>query len=290
MTGLFSDIAQTLASGKIENPLLETRLMFAHVLEISPSQIYSSISVNDVQKNKLWEITKLRLQHKPLDKILGHKGFYKSDFVVNNDVLSPRFDTEILVENALNHLALFSAPKILDLGTGSGCIIESILLELPEASGTAVDISSSAIKTAKINAERLKVGERVKFIQADWFSQDFIGKIGDTFDMIVSNPPYIPSDEINLLEREVRENDPLIALDGGKDGYDSYARIASLAGDLLKDDGIIILEAGIFQARKIAEIFSEHGFITREIICDLGGIERCVILQKVLQNAKKASI
>ena len=229
-----------------------------------------------------------RLNHKPIDKILGHREFYKYDFAVNEDVLSPRPDTEILVEEALKILQNKPDADILDLGCGSGCIIETLLKELPESKGCAADISAKALAVAKDNAINLKIGLRLQFIQADWFADNFTDFFDRKFDMIVSNPPYIQSDDIKELQPEVKDYDPLSALDGGKSGFDSYERIAQTASRLLRQDGYILLEAGFGQARRIANIYMTHGFKLIKVVNDLAGIARCVILQKSVAESKKS--
>jgi len=288
MESFFIQIVQKLAEAQIENPRLEARLMFAEVLHRSPSEIFQDISLTDEENKKVEAMLEQRLRHKPLDKILGHREFYKYEFKVSEDVLSPRPDTEILVENALEILKSITSAKILDLGCGSGCIIESLLKDLSFASGCAVDISGKALAIAKENADNLAVSERIRFVNAGWFDADFVTKIGDKFDIIVSNPPYIPSDDIKTLDREVKEYDPMLALDGGKSGYESYEQIAKIAPQLLQDGGYVLLEAGIGQAEKIADIFMLKGFKLLKIANDLSGIARCVILQKAVAENKNS--
>ena len=167
------------------------------------------------------------------------------------------------------------------MGTGSGCIIESILAERPQALGVAVDVSEKSLQVAQKNAENLGLSERLQFIQADWFAADFCERIGKKFAMIVSNPPYIPTADIATLEPEVKNYDPLPALDGGTDGFSCYRRIAEIAPKLLRDNGYILLEAGIGQADEIAVIFTRQGLKHIRTVADLGGINRCVVLQKI---------
>ena len=279
MDTFFLQIAQKLSEAKIENPQWETRLIFAEVLQKSPSEIFLTTSPTIAEIKKINHITEQRLRHKPLDKIFGHRGFYKYDFFISEDVLSPRPDTEILVESALEILPIISRPNILDLGCGSGCIIETLLKENPLASGCAVDISAQALSMAKKNAKALAIDKQLKFINADWFAEDFTLQIGKKFDMIVSNPPYIPSAEIETLTTEVKKYDPLEALDGGATGFESYERIAEIAPILLRNNGYILLEAGYNQARQIVDIFTTHGLNLLKIVNDLAGIERCVVLQ-----------
>ncbi len=279
MNNLFLQAVQTLAEAQIENPRLETRLIFADVLHCSPSEIFQDISLTSPEIEKINDMLAQRLKHKPLDKILGHREFYKYDFIVNEDVLSPRPDTEILVEAALEILHNISNAKILDLGCGSGCIIETLLKEIPSASGCAVDISANALKIAQKNADNLAVNEHLNFINANWFTDDFTAQIGKKFDMIVSNPPYIPSADIAVLDTEVKDYDPLLALDGGQSGFESYKRIAQIAPKLLNNGGYILLEAGCGQAKQIANIFITQGFDLLKIVNDLSDIERCVVLR-----------
>lgn len=288
MDSFFLQIVQKLAEAQIENPRFEARLMFAEVLHCLPSEIFQDTSLTEEENKKVEAMLEQRLQHKPLDKILGHREFYKYEFKVSEDVLSPRPDTEILVENALEILKSIPSAKILDLGCGSGCIIESLLKDLSFASGCAVDISDKALATAKENADNLAVSERIRFVNASWFDTDFVTSVGEKFEMIVSNPPYIPSDDIKTLDREVKEYDPMLALDGGKSGYDSYERIAKIAPQLLHNGGYVLLEAGIGQAEKIADIFMLQGFNLLKIADDLSGIARCVILQKAVAENKNS--
>lgn len=275
----FEDIMHQLILCKVESPRLETRLLFAAATKREPSKVFPDIILNENERKQMESMLKQRLKHKPLDKILGHREFYKANFTVNTDVLSPRPDTEILVEKALQYMPE-NRCNVLDLGTGSGCIIESLLMEKTDAVGTAVDISEKSLNIARKNAENLKISERIKFVCADWFNDDIIEKLGQKYDIIVSNPPYIPTGEISKLEPEVKNYDPMVALDGGTDGLDSYRRIATIIRELLKKDGFILLEAGIGQATQIADIFIAQKLKPVEIVADLNNIPRCVILQK----------
>lgn len=288
MVDIFSETVQKLADAKIANPRLEARLMIAGILECEPAEIYTGITLSDENIVALNNMLNERLNHKPLDKILGHREFYKYDFIVNEDVLSPRSDTEILVEEALQILKKKPNADILDLGCGSGCIIETLLKELPSSKGWAADISDKALKVAEKNAVNLGIDSRLRFIEADWFADNFTTVFDNKFDMIVSNPPYIPSDDIKKLQPEVRNYDPMPALDGGKSGFDSYERIAQIASQFLLNDGYILLEAGFGQAAQIADIFTAQGFKLIKIVDDLAGIARCVILQKSVAESEKS--
>ena len=275
----FDEIVQQLSKAGIDSPRLEARLLLAAASNRQPAEVFTDIVLSAAEQQKLQQMLSERLQHKPLDKILGHREFYKADFAVNEDVLSPRADTEILVEKVLQSLPQ-NAQNILDLGTGSGCIIESILLEKPQLLGVAVDISGKSLQTARRNAENLGISARIKFMCADWFSPQFVQKIGQKFDVIVTNPPYIPTGDIAALMPEVKNYDPPAALDGGADGFASYRRIAELAPNLLNESGSIFIEAGIGQADEIAALFSQKGLKHICTVTDLSGIARCVVLKK----------
>ena len=170
--------------------------------------------------------------------------------------------------------------SVLDLGTGSGCILLSLLKENPQSEGVGVDISEAALQIARENAKALNVEKQVKWLNLDWFKSDFLQKINAQFDLIVSNPPYIPDKDIAQLEDEVKLYDPLYALSGGEDGLVSYRRIAELAPFLLKEGGYILLECGIGQAQAVADIFMKNNLSFCKILKDLQNIERCVILKK----------
>lgn len=286
MADFFSEIIQKLTTANIENPRLEARFLCAEILHKSPSEITSGETFDETQKQAVLALLEKRLAHCPLDKVLGHCNFYKSEFITNTNVLSPRPDTEILVEEAIMLIKNNKASSVLDLGTGSGCIIISLLNEFSDIKGTAVDISSEALKTANLNAVKNQVAERLTFINKSWFDDDFTATLKNKFDIITSNPPYIPSDDIKTLEPEVKNFDPMLALDGGTDGFDSYKRLAELAPELLNDNGYILLEAGINQARDIADIFKKNGLSLYAVVPDLAGIERCIILQKTVAKNK----
>ena len=281
MINPIQEIATELRANQIENSHLEARMIVAYVLNIKENElIFSCPPINDEQEQKIQEIVKKRINHYPLCKLLGRKGFYKYDFVVSEDVLSPRPDTEILVEAAITYAKENKVQKILDLGTGSGCIILSILGDIENSYGIALDASIKALDIAAKNANNLGLENRIKFIHGSWFDKDIISRLGTDFDMIVSNPPYIPSDDIESLTEEVRIHDPIKALDGGKDGMEHYRKIAEIAYPLLKSGGEIFLEGGVDQEKEIADIYQKSGFTLKNILKDYGGINRCIILKK----------
>ena len=221
MQDIFLKTVEKLSTADISSPRLEARILLAYVLHEKPENIIGNITLNSEQNQVLQKLLERRLAHEPLDKIIGRREFYKYTFCTSDAVLSPRPDTEILVEEALKIIHTDENVCILDLGTGSGCIIETLLAERRSAHGVAVDISAKALQIAEQNALNLNVADRLQFVQADWFEQNFAAQFAAEFDLIITNPPYIPSAEIKTLAPEVKNYDPLPALDGGADGFAS---------------------------------------------------------------------
>lgn len=204
------------------------------------------------------------------------------EFYVNEDVLIPRQDTETLVEEALRLLKGRQKPRVLDMCTGSGCILTSILLEIPDASGTGADLSEKALKVAACNARRLQMADRAEFVKSDLFSSEYFS--GPAYDMLISNPPYIPTEEIEGLMEEVRLHDPRMALDGKADGLYFYRAITKQAMDYMLPGGWLLYEIGWDQGKAVKELLDKEGFINTEIKKDLCGLDRVVLGQKSLQE------
>lgn len=238
--------------------------MFAH----------GSEEINSGIANRYFEQIQTRSMGKPLQHIIGSQEFMSLDFEVSGDVLIPRQDTEILVEAIINKLSTIKHKiEILDMCTGSGCIAVSLAYYLKNSHLTAVDISSSAIAVAERNALKNSVAERIEFVCSSLFE-----KISGKFDVIVSNPPYIPKADIEELSVEVRDFEPRIALDGGADGLDFYRRIVNESPNFLAQGGILAFETGFDQAYVVADLMSTN-FFGIEIIKDLSNINRVVIGQ-----------
>lgn len=216
------------------------------------------------------------LAGKPLHRILGYRYFWKDKFALSLDTLEPRPDTETLIEVCLKHVPNTKANyNILDLGTGSGCIILSLLREYVNAVGWGVDISENALETAKHNADQLNLSERVRWVHSNW-----IDNIQGKFDIIISNPPYIPSVDISTLTREVQMYDPLRALDGGTDGLEAYRHLAGQLPAIMLEHSLIILEIGYDQEESVPELFKKAGYTLVDLIKDYGNNPRCVVLRK----------
>jgi release factor glutamine methyltransferase len=216
-----------------------------------------------------------RCRFEPVSRILGTREFYGRSFRVTPDVLDPRADTETLIGAALGLVKSKGSLRILDLGTGSGAIAVTLLAELPEATAVASDLSAAALAVAKGNAEALGVAGRAGFVQANWFEG-----IGGTFELIVSNPPYIPLGDIAGLAPDVREFDPQRALDGGPDGLEAYRRLANGAGGRLAAKGHIVLEIGVGQENAVNELFTGLGFARESRHFDLSGHVRCLVFSR----------
>lgn len=230
-------------------------------------------------REKIDQAVARRAQGEPLARILGYREFWKDRFLISPATLEPRPDTEILIESVLKkfphaqNIEAAEGLKLLDLGTGSGCILLSLLREYPHSFGYGIDLSVEALECARANAERLGCSARVEFICSNWCEK----LNGDSrFDVIVSNPPYIPCAEIGDLARNVRDFDPIPALDGGADGLDPYRELIGSLKHFLSPNGWIFFECGIGQAEKIAMMAKKSGAVDVEITKDLSGIERVV--------------
>jgi release factor glutamine methyltransferase len=242
----------------------------------------------DSKAKRLTALTERRLAGEPVDRIVGSRGFWTLDFVVTPAVLSPRSDTEAVVRAARDILQAIhpaDAPlSILDLGTGSGAILLALLDAFQGASGIGVDISCEALAVAQDNADRLMLSERSRFIHGGWDVA-----IGQRFDLVVSNPPYIPTADIAGLDPEVRDHDPHLALDGGADGLDCYRAILPLLPRLLTPTGFAVLEIGFGQGDDVSRLAADAGLSVLEIRPDLGGVPRAVVLSVNPPSAAAAS-
>lgn len=213
----------------------------------------------------------------PVAQIVGSKGFWTLELKVTRDVLCPRPDTETILDALLKHRPDKDYPyRVLDLGTGSGCLILSVLSEYPNATGTAVDVSAEALAVARENAVANGLQDRMELCHGEW-----CGALaeGEQYDIIVSNPPYIPTDEIKGLDRDVREFEPHLALDGGADGLDCYRVLAKQLKERMLPGGIALMEVGAGQSQDVADIMKTSGWTVIEIAKDLAQMARVVVLE-----------
>lgn len=262
-------ISQNLGSFK---SLKDLRLIIAHVKKTSYEQIALYADQVDLDDSDLTSFEELLVRYKsgaPISKILNIRGFWKHDFFVNEFVLDPRPETELIIEEVLKRFNTEDEFKFLDVGTGSGCILLSLLSEFKNSYGIGIDISPEAIQVALRNQEKLHI-TNAEFLNIGW--NDFRGSV----DIIVSNPPYIRTQDIATLDVSVKEYDPIIALDGGLSGLRSYEEISSLAKQWISPGGCIFFEVGYDQAKDVADILTQRGYTSIEISKDLAGIDRLV--------------
>jgi release factor glutamine methyltransferase len=262
----------------------ETELLFTEVLSCTRTQLYQEKNrlLSREIGSRIAQVLKRRLNGEPLEYILGHTEFMGLDFAVNSDVLIPRPDTEVLVETVLNYVAnspdyRFQNPRILEVGTGSGCIAVSLAKRISEADIVATDVSQAALDVAEANAHKNSVEGNISFFLSDLFASPRIAV--EKFDLIVSNPPYIKTNVIPALACEI-QYEPLLALDGGVDGLDFYRRIFQEAPKHLKPGGSLILEIGFDQKELLEKLSgSSQIFEVKEIIKDYNNINRVMVLK-----------
>lgn len=220
-----------------------------------------------------------RRQREPVARILGRREFWSLEFCIDGSTLDPRPDSETLIEAVLARVPNISAPiSILDMGTGSGCLILALLSELKSATGIGVDISDRAVAMAKKNAKNLGLASRGQFVQSDWFKEEPFDH-GDNFDVIISNPPYISDEDILRLEPDVRNFDPIEALSGGPDGLRAYRELLPEMARRLSQSGFIAVEIGWSQASEVVEIGMNCGLTNKAIIKDIADQDRILIFE-----------
>lgn len=291
LSNLLHHATEQLRSAGIDNAATEARILCAALLQLDRISLLTQAErpVNDTEAEQLTLAFNRRAQHEPLARIIGQREFWSLNFGLNAATLVPRPDSETLIETALSLLPQHTVPlRILDMGTGSGCLLLALLHEYPKATGIGIDKAAEAITQATTNAAALGFQSRVEFIVADWNQADFLQKIGsfphrqnehDQFDLIISNPPYIARPVIATLTPEVKNYDPIAALDGGVDGLAAYRRLADLLSPLSHSKTLTILEIGYDQSASVPALFVEKGHIIAGLRHDLAGNPRCVIVQ-----------
>ena len=290
---------------------LDSLILLAHALSFSKEQVVFNpqLQLKETQQKKFFDLVTRRAEREPVSHLIGKREFFGEDFLVNRDVLDPRPDSETLVEAVLESFSkengasesfspknseqkflseinvaspffLKRTFKILELGVGSGCLIITLLNTYKNSVGTAVDISKKALDVAQKNSEKHRVSSRLKLLESDLF---LALNPEEKFDLIISNPPYIPAAEIEKLEPEVRIYEPRAALDGGAKGLDFYLRIAMEAKKFLTDYGKIFLEIGFGQKEEVVKIFVQQKFSLIGSSFDLGGVERILEFSSTAQ-------
>ena len=274
---VFGAAAAALAAAGFDEPRRQTRQLIATGLGVSAAEVFAhpERSLTITEHQRIAAMLDRMLAREPLTRILGRREFWGLEFSLSADTLDPRPETETVVE------AVFArrpdrcrAYRILDLGTGTGCLLLALLAEFQKASGLGIDIAPGAAVTARHNAEALGLGDRARFIVGDWSAA-----LAGRFDIVVANPPYIASGAIPGLPQEVRAYDPHRALDGGADGLSAYRLIAAELPRLLPPDGLFAAEIGANQAKAVTELLAGAGLAVEAAVPDLAGLPRCVVAQ-----------
>jgi release factor glutamine methyltransferase len=274
---LLVDASKQLKFYKFNSAKLDAELILSKTLGLSREKILLNLNekINDEVLEKFNYFLKLRKQNRPIAYILGFKDFWKYKFQVDKNVLIPRPETEIIIEQALKNLPKLSKKNILDIGTGSGCIIISIIKERENCKATAIDKSLKALKVAKLNAEMHHVQKKIKFLNID------VDKyLANKYDLIVSNPPYIKDIEILSLDKDVKLNEPKLALSGGKSGLNKVFKVIKKSQKLLKTNGKLILEIGDKQSKEVKKYLIKNNFNQIQVFKDLSRKDRCIVSTK----------
>ena len=283
MTAVETDLREVLSGATsmlsevgIKDALTDGRILASAAFGLSREDMLRDpyVVLTTERVSIFWEMIAQRRSREPVSRILGKREFRSLEFQVVEGTLDPRPDSEIIVEAALEVANKMPDDlRILDIGTGTGCLLLATLAELHGAYGVGTDIDMDAITCAGRNASALGLSGRVEFLHTSW-----IARVKPPFDIVLSNPPYIPSRDIPGLEPEVKEYDPLIALDGGADGLDAYRALSGCIGTVLSSTGTVIVEVGAWQASQVAEIFTGAGYRLVGSRRDLAGHERALIL------------
>ena len=267
-----------LQKNKIANPQLDSEILLSNSIKRDKKHIILNPkeTLNSEQLEKFNSLIERRKKGEPIAYLINKKEFWKDEFFVNKDVLIPRPDSELIIEQVLKIYLKDVQLQVLDIGTGSGCILLSILKERSNFYGTGIDISKKSINISKFNAKQLNLTNRVKFFHSsvDNFNN---GK----YDIIVSNPPYIEQLSLKYLERDVVNFEPKLALSGGFDGFSKIRKVINKASILIKKNGKFILEIGFNQKNKVIKILKEEGFYVNKAIKDYGNNDRCIISTKI---------
>ena len=261
---------------KISSHILDSEILLSKTLNRSREEILVNLdkNINEKKISLFREYLKRRSKNEPIAYILEEKEFWSKKFKVSKDTLIPRPETELLVDKLLK---IYRGKKIsiLDIGTGSGCIIISLMSELNKSIGTGIDISKKAILIAKKNATKYNLSNRIKFL-----NKSFENLVDKRYDLIVSNPPYIESKDIKNLSDDIKKFEPRMALDGGNDGLDLIKKVIYKSKYILKVNGLLALEIGNEQIKKVSNILIDNKFRIKEVIKDYKNNVRCVLAQK----------
>ena len=270
--------AKILKDNLIKNPYLDSEILMTKAIEKDRKFILlnSKRDLDNEDLNIFQKLIKKRSIGKPIAYLTNKKFFWNSEFIVSNNTLIPRPDTELVIEKVLDITAYKKKLNILEIGVGSGCILLSILKERKSFYGTGIDISKSCLKISKLNAIKLKVSSKLKFFKSnvDKFN---LGK----YDLIVSNPPYIKKLKLKYLEKDIVNFEPKLALDGGLDGLSEIRKVIKKSSELIKKNGKFILEIGFDQKNKVINFLKKEGFYINRTVKDFGKNDRCIVCTKI---------
>ena len=275
---LLKDAAARIAAAGLEEAQREARLLMMEATGLDRAAIFvhPEREIDTAAAARFHVLMQRRVNREPMAHILGRREFWSLTFRVTADTLDPRPDSETLVQAVLDHIPDRSLPlRMVDFGTGTGCLLLALLHELPAATGLGVDASEAALGVARDNAAALGLGPRATFRHSNWDDE-----VEPAFDILISNPPYIPSGQIDTLQPEVARYEPRLALDGGADGLFAYRRLAPAAVRLLASGGLAAFEVGMGQSDPVAEIMAGAGLRQIAMARDLAGIERVVLVRK----------
>ncbi|GIK47875.1 MAG: release factor glutamine methyltransferase [Alphaproteobacteria bacterium] len=273
LVALWTEVRKRLEAAGVDSPVVDARLLIEAGAGVGRIEIIadSRRELTEAQVAAVDALTRRREAREPISHILGKKAFWTFEVAVTRDVLTPRPETELLVEAAVRLLPKDSPARVLDLGVGSGAIILAVLAERPFTTGLGVDVSEAALAVARANAERLGLSDRLELRQGDW-TEGLEGQ----FHLVLSNPPYIPADEIAGLQPEVARHEPRLALDGGADGLAAYRRILSQLDRVLAPGGTFAFEVGRGQAESVRTLAEAAGYATDAPLDDIAGVARVV--------------
>jgi len=273
-----NEATKMLISSNIRSSKLDSELLMSKVLKKKREFLIlnSKVNIKEGDCKKFEKLVYERAKGKPIAYIIGKKFFWKSEFEINKNILIPRPDTEIIIEQVLKIFKNKSKINFLEIGVGSGCIILSILKEKKDFRATGIDISNHCIKISKINAKNLAVKNRIKLLKSD-VDNFFKGK----YDLIISNPPYIKNLDFKYLDKDVRLFEPRLALDGGLDGTSEIRKVIKRASDLIKKNGKLVIEIAFNQKEDVKKLLKNNGFYINAVIKDFGKKDRCIISTKI---------
>jgi len=290
LKAIYDDMRGRFAQAGIDTPDLDARMILEQRIDLSlsdiiarPHHILSEAHAAQIQKD-----TQERLSGKPVSRIFGEREFWSRAFKISSETLDPRPDSETLIEAVIDVCGERSPRHILDLGTGSGCLLIALLAEYKDAQGVGIDLSADAVRTAQSNAEALGVADRAQFLQGSWYKPlEAATNIPKSFDLVISNPPYITNQIIPTLSEEVQKYDPILALDGGDDGLQAYKEILLGLQKCVSKSAGIFLEIGFDQKSSVSRLSDESGFFVARAFSDLGGRDRVLHLVEKITDGDK---